>query len=197
MKIIGLTGSIGMGKSTVAAMLAEMVVPVFDADAAVHELYAPGGAAVPLIEAVFPGVVREGAVDRTLLSAQLQTDPTRFADLNAIVHPLVGRLRTDFLKRAKENGAAMVVLDVPLLFEGGGEKSMDAVIVVSAPEEIQRARVLARPGMNETKYAEILSRQMPDEDKRKRADYIIDTGGDLDVTRAQVKAALDSLREAV
>jgi dephospho-CoA kinase len=178
-------------------MLNEMGVPVFDADACVHELYAPGGAAVAPVEAAFPGVARDGAIDRTLLSARLQADPNRFPELNAIVHPLVGRERAAFLQRAKDNDAPLVVLDMPLLFEGGGGKDLAAVMVVSAPADIQRARVLARPGMNEAKFAEILARQMPDEQKRKRADFVIDTGVSLDETRAQVKAALDQLREAV
>lgn len=196
MKIIGLTGSIGMGKSTVATMIAELGVPVFDADAAVHELYQPGGAAVPLVEAAFPGVTCEGAIDRTLLSAQLQADPKRFAQLNAIVHPLVMQARMEFLSRAQSQGAPLVVLDVPLLFEGGGENSVDAVIVVSAPEDIQRARVLARPGMSEAKFADILARQTPDAEKRARADYVINTGQSLDETRADVAAVLDAIREA-
>jgi dephospho-CoA kinase len=197
MKLIGLTGSIGMGKSTVAGMLNEMGVPVFDADACVHQLYASGGAAVAPVEAAFPGVAREGAIDRTLLSARLQSDPGRFPELNAIVHPLVGRERAAFLQRAKEEGAPLVVLDVPLLFEGGGGQDLAAVMVASAPAEVQRARVLARPGMSEAKFAEILARQMPDAEKRRRADFVIDTGVSLDETRAQVKAALDQLREAV
>ena len=184
MKIVGLTGSIGMGKSTVAAMLGEMGVPVFDADAAVHELYAPGGAGVAPVEAAFPGVAREGAIDRTFLSARLQADPSRFAELNAIVHPLVAAMRTAFLERAAANEAPLVVLDVPLLFEGGGDKAMAAVMVVSAPADIQRVRVLARPGMSEAKFAEILARQMPDDEKRKRADFVIDTGGSLEETRS-------------
>jgi dephospho-CoA kinase len=195
MILLGLTGSIGMGKSTTAAMFADEVVPVYDADAAVHDLYCPGGAAVGPVEAVFPGVCIDGAVDRARLGERVLNDPEALKRLEAIVHPLVGAHRQDFFARSTAAGAKIVVLDVPLLFETGGDKAMSAVAVVSAPEEVQRERVMARPGMTTGKLEAILKRQTPDAEKRARADFVIDTGRGLDAARAQVKAILKALAE--
>lgn len=194
MKIIGLTGSIAMGKSTTASMLADEGCPVFDADAAVARLYAPGGAAVEPVEAAFPGVAAGGAVDRGRLSERLQADPSAFARLEAIVHPLVAGARAQFLDAAREAGAEFVVFDVPLLFETGMDADVDYVMVVSAPYAVQRDRVLARPGMSEAKFRAILERQTPDSQKRARADVVIDTSRGLDAARAQVRAALERWR---
>jgi dephospho-CoA kinase len=193
--IVGLTGSIGMGKSTTAAMFAAEGAPVYDADAAVHTLYAQGGAAVAPVEAAFPGVVRDGAVDRPALSARVVGDPKALKWLEAIVHPLVDADRGAFFEKAAAEGAQIAVLDIPLLFETGGEAKVDAVVVVSAPAEVQRARVLARPDMNEAKLDAILARQMADVEKRAKAHYVIDTGRGLDDARAQVRAVLDDLRQ--
>lgn len=195
MIVIGLTGSIGMGKSTVTQMFAEAGAPGFDSDAAVHELYAPGGAAVAPVEAMFPGVVKDGGVDRVALSARVVGDDDAIGRLEAIVHPLVRRAQTRFLQAQRDAGAAFVVLDIPLLFEGSGARLVDKTVVVSAPADIQRARVLSRPGMTEEKFEAILARQMPDAEKRARADFVIDTSGSLDQTRRQVRAVLDALRE--
>jgi len=195
MIIIGLTGSIGMGKSTVAAMFAEAGAPSFNSDAAVHELYAPGGAAVAPVEAAFPGVTRDGGIDRELLSARVVGDEGAIKRLEAIVHPLVKQQQATFLQRSRDAGARWVVLDIPLLFEGGGDKWVDKVVVVSAPADVQRQRVLARPGMTEEKFDAILARQTPDAEKRARADFVIDTGGPFEATRAQVRAVLDALGE--
>lgn len=169
--LLGLTGGIGMGKSTASQMFRDLGHPVWDADAAVHRLYAPGGAAVAPVAAAFPGVLRDGAVDRGLLKARLAADPAGFARLEGIVHPLVAADRAEFV--AAQAGAPLVVLDIPLLFEGGSQAGMDGVAVVSAPAAVQRARVLARPGMTEADFQMILSRQMPDADKRARADWVI------------------------
>jgi dephospho-CoA kinase len=195
MIILGLTGSVGMGKSTTAAMFAAEGVPVYDADAAVHALYAPGGAAVEPVAAAFPGVLRDGGVDRVALRAAVGGDPARWKLLESVVHPLVGAAQMAFLQAAREQGADVVVLDIPLLFENGGDKRVDAVVVVSAPEDVQRARVLARPGMTEEAFQEILARQVPDAEKRRRADFVIDTGHGLEDARAQVRAVLDAVRE--
>ncbi len=195
MKVIGLTGSIGMGKSTVAQMFAQAGAPSFDSDAAVHALYAPGGAAVGPIEAAFPGVTRASGVDRSLLSARVVNDPAAMARLEQIVHPLVRQGQSDFLAAQRAAGAEAVVLDIPLLLEGGAPRGIDAVVVVSAPPAVQRVRVLARPGMTAHKFDAILARQMPDAEKRSQADFVIDTGGSFDETRAQVAAVLDALRE--
>jgi dephospho-CoA kinase len=195
MKLIGLTGSIGMGKSTVAKMFAEAGAPFFDSDSAVHALYAVGGAAVAPVEAAFPGVVREGAIDRALLSPRVVGDPDAMQRLERIVHPLVRQAQLDFLAVRAAEGAPFVVLDIPLLLEGGNAHGVDVVVVVSAPPEVQRARVLARPGMTPEKFEAILARQMPDAEKRARADFVIDTNCSLDETRAQVRAVLDALRE--
>lgn len=195
MIVIGLTGSIGMGKSTVAAMFAEEGAPCLDSDAAVHALYAKGGAAVAPVEAAFPGVTRDGAIDRAALSARVVGNEDAIERLETIVHPFVRRAQAEFLQASRNAGARFVVLDIPLLFESGGVSLVDKVVVVSAPTDVQRARVLARPGMTDEKFAAILARQTPDAEKRARADFVIDTGGTLDQTRAQVRAVLDALRE--
>jgi dephospho-CoA kinase len=187
MLVIGLTGSIGMGKSAVAAALRARNIPVFDADAAVHALYE--GAAVAAVEQSFPGTTANGRVDRQKLSAILLADPTRFKDLERIVHPLVRDAQRQFLHDAAARGERMAVLEIPLLFEGGGEKFCDVTLVVSAPPDVQRTRVLARPGMTAAKLDEILSRQMPDAEKRRRADFVVDTG----VPLAETHAALDRI----
>jgi dephospho-CoA kinase len=191
---VGLTGSIGMGKSTTAAMFAAEGVPVYDADAEVHALYAKGGAAVAPLEAAFPGVVVDGAVDRAKLSHHVVGKPDALKRLEAIVHPLVGESRVGFFQKAVADGADIVILDIPLLFETGGEKRMDAVVVVSAPADLQRERVLARPGMDEAKLDAILARQMADAEKRARAHFVIDTSKGLDAARAQVRDVLKRLR---
>ncbi|MFT4053195.1 MAG: dephospho-CoA kinase [Novosphingobium sp.] len=194
MKILGLTGSIGMGKSTVAQMLRDLDVPVFDADAAVHELQGPNGALVPLIEAAFPGTTDASGVVRPLLGAVVFQDKDKLATLERIVHPAVAAMRGDFLRANAE--APLVVFDIPLLYEKGSEKGLDAVAVVSAPGEEQRRRVLARPGMTVEKFEQILALQVPDAEKRARADYIIDTGLTLDATREQVAGIVEALRRA-
>jgi len=181
---IALTGSIGMGKSTVAKMFEKVGIPVFDADAEVRRLQGPGGALVERIEKRFPGTTRGGAVDRDALSSRVLGDPDELAALEALVHPAVHHERTRFIV---QNGAAPALLfDIPLLFETGGEAVFDKVIVVSAPPDVQRARVLARPGMDDAKLDAILARQMPDSEKRKRADFVIETGIDLSTTEKQV-----------
>lgn len=191
MKKIALTGSIGMGKSTVAAMFAARGVPVFDADAVVRELQGPGGALVEAIEARFPGTTRHGAVDRERLAAQVLGDRDELAALETIVHPAVAARRSAFIDAHPD--AKALLFDIPLLFESGGERAFDAVIVVSAPAEVQRARVLARPGMTAEKFDRILARQMPDEAKRARADFVIDTGASLAATEAEVARILTCL----
>ena len=188
---LALTGSIGMGKSTVAAMFAEAGIPTFDADAVVRQLQGPGGRLVPDIESRFPGTTREGAVDRDALSSAVLGDPDELAALEAIVHPAVHHERTRFIV---QNGDARALLfDIPLLFETGGDVAFDKVIVVSAPAEIQRQRVLGRPGMTNGKFDQILARQLPDAEKRERADFVIETSGSLAETRAQVDAILACL----
>ena len=192
---LGLTGSIGMGKSTTAGIFREFGVPVHDADAAVHALY--GAEGVAPVEAAFPGVTVGGRIDRTLLGARVLGDEAAMKRLEAIVHPLVRAREQDFLARAAASGEDIAVLDIPLLFENGTQGRVDAVVVVTAPETVQRARVLSRPGMTEAKFAAILSRQVPDSEKRRRADYVIDTGHGLDHARAEVAALLDRLREKI
>ncbi|WP_033920566.1 dephospho-CoA kinase [Sphingomonas sp. 37zxx] len=182
--ILGLTGSIGMGKSTVAAMFAGAGVPVFDADAEVHRLQAPGGAALPAIEAAFPGSTGPDGLDRAALGAAVFGDDAALARLEAILHPMVAAARNDFMASFADK--PLVVLDIPLLFEKQGWSQVDRIAVVSAPAEVQRARVLARPGMTPDKFAAILARQLPDAEKRARADFVIPTGGTLDETRAAV-----------
>lgn len=188
---LGLTGSIGMGKSTVAAMFADAGIPTFDADSVVRRLQGPGGRLVPLIEARFPGTTRDGAVDREALSTAVLGDRDELAALEAIVHPAVHHERTRFIV---ENGDAPALLfDIPLLFETGGDEAFDQIIVVSAKPELQRERVLARAGMSKEKFDQILDRQMPDEEKRERADFVVDTSGSLEETRAQVRNILTCL----
>jgi dephospho-CoA kinase len=184
--VLGLTGSIGMGKSTVAAMFRDIGVPVFDADAAVHALQGPDGTLLPAIEAAFPGSTGPTGLDRAALRTAIFADPAARARLEAIVHPAVAALRRAFL--VDHASAPLVVLDVPLLYETGGDAACDAVAVVSASQEIQRKRVLARPGMTESALAAILATQLPDAEKRARAAYIIDTGTPIEATRAQVAA---------
>lgn len=193
MIIVGLTGSIGMGKSTTSTMFQAEGVPVYDADAAVHALYAKGGAAVGPVEAAFPGVVTDGAIDRAKLSAHVVGQPEALKRLETIVHPLVGESRKVFFEAALEANAPLVILDIPLLFETGGERNVAAVIVVSAPEAIQRERVMARPDMTAEKLDAILARQLPDTEKRARADIVIDTSKGLDSAREQVRAAIAKL----
>lgn len=196
MKVLGLTGSIGMGKSTTAEMFVALGVPVHSADATVHRLYA--GRAAPLVEARFPGTVRDGVVDRAALGARVLGDKPALAALEAIIHPLVREEEQAFLEAAREAGAPLVVLDIPLLFETGGEGRVDAVLVVTAPAEVQRARVLARPGMTAERFEAILASQMPDADKRRRADVVIDTGEGLEPARDAVRRIVErfeALRE--
>ena len=192
MLILGLTGSIGMGKSTTAKLFAEAGVPVYDADAAVHQLYE--GEAAPAIEAAFPGTVADGKVDRAKLSARVVHDPAAMRQLEQIVHPMLGASRQKFFDDAEAAGAPVAVVDVPLLFETGGEKRVDAVVVVTTSPELQRERVLARGTMDEEKLNSILARQMPDAEKRKRADFVVDTSHGLDPVRASIR---DILAEAV
>ena len=188
---IGLTGSIGMGKSTVAAMFAGEGVPVFDADAAVHRLQAAGGRLVGAIEAAFPGSTGPGGVDRAKLGPMVLGDTAALKRLEGIVHPAVGEDRATFL--ADHADAPIVVFDIPLLFETGGESRVDVIVVVSAPESVQRARVLARKGMTEAKFDAILERQLPDAEKTARADYVVPTGGSLDETRDAVRRIIACL----
>jgi dephospho-CoA kinase len=192
MLILGLTGSIGMGKSTTAKLFAEAGVPVYDADAAVHQLYE--GEAAPAIEAAFPGTTAGGKVDRAKLSARVLHDPAAIKQLEQIVHPMLGASRRKFFDDAEAAGVPVAVVDVPLLFETGGEKRVDAVVVVTTSPELQRERVLARGTMDEEKLNSILARQMPDAEKRKRADFVVDTSHGLDPVRASIR---DILAEAV
>jgi dephospho-CoA kinase len=188
---LALTGSIGMGKSTVAAMFADAGIPVFDADAVVRRLQGPGGRLVPAIESRFPGTTRDGAVDRDALSTAVLADADELAALEAIVHPAVHHERTRFIVENSDSPA--LLFDIPLLFETGGDHAFDKVIVVSAPPQIQRERVLSRQGMTTEKLNQILARQMPDSEKRERADFVVDTSGSLGNTRAQVDAILTCL----
>jgi dephospho-CoA kinase len=194
MIIIGLTGSIGMGKSTTAAMFADEGVPVYDADAEVHFLQGPGGAAVAPIEAAFPGVVKNGAVDRGALGERVIGHPEAMRTLEAIVHPLLGASRAAFFERAEAAGVDMVVLDIPLLFETGGEKRVDAVVVASASEAMQRERVLARPGWGAERLDAVLAKQMHDTEKRARAHFVVDTGQGMDAAREQVRRVIAALK---
>jgi len=191
MIILGLTGSIGMGKTTTSNMFAEAGVPVYSADDAVHRLYS--GRAAPLIEAAFPGTVTNGTVDREKLSAAVIGKPDALKKLEAIVHPLVREEEEAFLREAEVQGSAIALVDIPLLFETGGEKRVDRIVVVSAPADIQRARVLARPGMTEEKLDAILARQIPDAEKRARADFVLDTSGSFDNLRQQITAVIEKL----
>ena len=192
MLILGLTGSIGMGKSTTAKLFEEAGVPVYDADAAVHSLYE--GEAVPAIESAFPGTTADGKVDRARLSARVVHDPEAMKQLEQLVHPMLGASRRRFFDEAEAAGAPVVVVDVPLLFETGGEKRVDAVVVVTTSPELQRERVLSRGTMDREKLDAILARQIPDAEKRKRADFIVDTSHGLDPVRARIR---DILAEAV
>jgi dephospho-CoA kinase len=194
MIVLGLTGSIGMGKSTVAAMFADEGVPVFDADAAVHRLQGPAGALVAEIESHFPGTTGPQGVNRTALAERVLGAPEALRRLESLVHPAVAREREAFL--AANAAAPLVVLDIPLLFEAGGWQAVDKIAVVSAPPEVQRARVLARTGMTPEKFERILARQMPDEEKRARADFVIATGGTLEETRQAVRRILACLSGA-
>lgn len=188
MFILGLTGSIGMGKSTTAQLFAEEGVPVHDADAAVHTLYE--GEAVPLVEAAFPGTTAHGKVDRQKLAGMVVGHPDALKRLEAIVHPLVAKSRDHFLAAAKAGGSKVAILDIPLLYETGGEKLVDAVVVVTADPIVQRQRVLERPGMTIGKFEALLAKQMPDAEKRKRADFILDTGHGIEAARDQVRDIL-------
>lgn len=192
--VIALTGSIGMGKSTTAAMFADHGIPVWDADAAVHRLYGPGGAAVAPIRQSFPQAVTSAGVDRAVLRGIVAQDPAALRKIEAVVHPLVARDRQAFLDRAAAQGADIALVDVPLLFETGAEDLADAVVVVSAPSELQRARVLARPDMTEALFSRILSQQMPDAEKRARADFVVETTT-LDHARAQVADIVKRIRQ--
>jgi len=192
MIVLGLTGSIGMGKSTTATLFAEAGVPVYDADATVHMLYE--GEAVSAIEAAFPGTTVDGKVDRNMLSARVVHDPAAIKRLEQIVHPMLGASRQKFLDDAERSGAAVAVVDVPLLFETGGEKRVDAVVVVTTTPELQRQRILARDNMTSEKLDAILARQLPDAEKRRRADFVVDTSDGLDPVRLRIR---DILNEAV
>jgi dephospho-CoA kinase len=189
MIVLGLTGSIGMGKSTTAKLFAEAGVPVYDADAAVHRLYE--GEAAPAIEAAFPGTTENGKVDRVRLSARVVHDSAAMKKLEEIVHPMLGASRQRFLDEAEQSNAPVAVVDVPLLFETGGEKRVDAVVVVTTSPELQRERILTRPNMTEEKLEAILLRQMPDAEKRKRAHFVVDTSHGLDPVRARIRDILD------
>jgi dephospho-CoA kinase len=186
MILLGLTGSIGMGKSTTTAMFADHGALIWNADEAVHRLYAPGGTAVAPIGEAFPGVIVDGAVDRARLAEALGRDDQAFKRLEAIVHPLVAQGRLADLAAAEARGVKLAVLDIPLLFETGGDAAVDAVVVVTAPAAVQAERVLARPGMTRERFEAILSRQLPDAEKRRRADFVVDTGEGLDAARARV-----------
>jgi dephospho-CoA kinase len=188
MRILGLTGSIGMGKSTTAKLFMEAGVPVYDADAAVHKIYE--GEAAPAIEAAFPGTTVDGKVDRAQLSSRVVHDPAAMKQLEQIVHPMLGASRKKFFEDAETAGAPVVVMDIPLLFETGGEKRVDAVVVVTTTPEIQRERVLARGTMDEAKLDSILARQLPDAEKRKRADFVVDTSDGLDPVRERIRDIL-------
>ena len=192
MIILGLTGSIGMGKSTTAAFFREEGVPVHDSDEAVHRIYA--GLAVPLIEAAFPGTVVDGVVDRQLLAQMVLGKPDELRRLEGIIHPLVRKDADAFLDEARARGEDLVLLDIPLLFETGGTDRVDRVVVVTAPAEIQRERVMRRPGMTEEKFAAILARQIPDEEKRQRADFVIDTSHGKEAARERVREIVNELR---
>jgi dephospho-CoA kinase len=189
--VLCLTGSLGMGKSRTASFFAEEGIPVHDADAAVHALYA--GEAAPLIESAFPGTTSDGKVDRSKLAAQVVGNAAALARLEAIVHPLVAKVRDIFIAQAQSRNAPVILLDVPLLFETGGERHCDAVVVVSAPPDIQRRRAFERPGMTEEKFAALVGKQVPDAQKRRRADFIVDSSQSFDHARAQVRDILRAI----
>lgn len=194
MIVIGLTGSIGMGKTATARMFAEEGVPVADSDAVVHQLYEKGGAAAAPIADAFPAVITDGAIDRQKLARHLAGHPDDFKKIEAIVHPLVRAEQENFLSQARRRKAPLAVLDIPLLFETGRYRDVDKIVVVSAPEAVQRERVLARPGMTEEKFASILARQLPDAEKRARADFIVDSDRGFDHARAQVRRIIAELK---
>lgn len=194
MHVIGLTGGIGMGKSTAAAVFRRAHVPVFDADQAVHRLQARGGAAVAPIAAAFPGVVRDGAVDRARLRAVVTADPAAFRTLELIVHPLVRREEQRFVARARRAGARLAVLDIPLLLETGGERRVDRVVVVSAPRAVQRSRVRARRHLADAEAQALIARQMPDREKRRRADLVVETGLSRYHAQRAVRRLIEALR---
>ena len=191
MRILGLTGSIGMGKSATARLFRDAGVPVHDADDVVHQLYA--GEAAPLIEAAFPGTTGPQGVNRAALGQAVLGDPAALRRLEGLIHPLVARQRELFLSEQRRNGAALVVLDIPLLFETGGEALVNVIIVVSAPKSVQKARVLARPGMSSARFEAIMAQQLPDAEKRRRAHVILNTGGGIDLTRRAVQTLLRAL----
>lgn len=193
MLLVGLTGSIGMGKSETAKMFASEGVPVYDADAAVHALYAAGGGAVEPIGEAFPGVIKDGAIDREELGKRVLGAPDELKRLEKIIHPLVGISQLEFLQNAEKSGVPMVVLDIPLLFETGGETRVDVSVVVSAPADMQRARVLARPGMTIEKFESIFAKQVPDAQKRQRADFIVDSSKGLERAREDVQGIITAL----
>ena len=193
MIILGLTGSIGMGKSSTAAMFEAAGLPVYDADAAVHAIYEPGGAAVAPLSERFGDILKDGGVDRAALRAKVVNDPDAMKDLEAIVHPLVGQSQLNFRKQAIESGAKIAVLDIPLLFETGGDQRCDYVAVVTAPADVQKARVLARGQMSEAEFEQIRTKQMSDQEKRARADFVISTAFGFDFTRAHVQVIIDLL----
>jgi dephospho-CoA kinase len=192
-KILGLTGGVGMGKSTATAMLRRMGVPVYDADAAVHRMMGKGGIAVAAVAAAFPGVVKDGAVDRVALGSRVFGDPAAMKRLEAIIHPLVRQDEDRFLGEMRRRRTKLVVMDVPLLFESGREQRYDAVIVVSAPEFLRRARVLARPGMTPARLAAIMAKQMPDAEKRRRADIVVPSGLGRALTWRRLRDAIERL----
>ena len=194
MIVLGLTGSIGMGKSTTAKLFSEAGVPVYDADAAVHRLYE--GEAVPVIEAAFPGTTENGKVDRDRLSARVVHDPAAMKRLEEIVHPMLGASRQKFFREAEQSGTPVAVVDVPLLFETGGERNVDAVVVVTTSAELQRERILSRPNMTAEKFEGILARQMPDAEKRKRAHFVVDSSRGVDSARAQIHGILRAVAGA-
>jgi dephospho-CoA kinase len=195
--VIGLTGSIAMGKSETAKLFAAEGIAVHDADAAIHRLYGPGGAAVTKIAETFPGAVRDGMVDRAALSARVTADPAALKKLEVLVHPLVAAERDAFLDAAAARGEAIVLLDIPLLFETAAEAGLDALVVVSAPAELQRRRALSRPGMTAEKFETLLARQMPDVDKRAKAHFLVVTDQGQDHARAQVRMILAAIREKI
>lgn len=193
MIVVGLTGSIGMGKSTTAKMFVEEGVPVHDSDEAVHRLYA--GPALPLVEAAFPGVTVDGRIDRNILGAKVLGNPAALKTLEGIIHPLVRADANDFLRRSRDAGAKLAVLDIPLLFETGGRDRVDKVVVVTAPADVQRERVLARPVMTADKFEAILARQVPDAEKRRQADFVVDTGQGMEAAREAVRQIVTVLSQ--
>ena len=195
--VIGLTGSIGMGKTETAKLFGKLGVGVYDSDAAVHRLYDKGGTAVAVVGQLFPHSIVKGAVDRKILRAHISKHPGDLAKLNAAVHPLIAQDREVFLKAAENRNAEMVVLDIPLLFETGAHTQMDTIVVVSAPADIQRTRVMARPGMSEALFQSLLQRQMPDEEKRAKAHFVVATDQGLDHACDQVRVIIQSIRDKI